>query len=95
MIVDIASRVLELIKRRKYAYQMVFDKNNKYTQFVLSDLARFCRAHESTFDKDSRKHAVLEGRREVWLKIQEQLNLTEPELFELHKIKSISQGDKK
>jgi hypothetical protein len=41
------------------------------TSMVLEDLAKFCRADQSCFDADPRIHAVLEGRREVWLRIQE------------------------
>jgi hypothetical protein len=69
------------------AYNRVFDKDNVYTGTVLKDLAKFCRAHESTFHQDPRGHAVLEGRREVWLKIQEFLNLSIDEIYDLHKIK--------
>jgi hypothetical protein len=53
---------------------------------VLKDLAKFCRAHESTFHKDPRAHAVMEGRREVWLRIQNQLNLTDEELWALYQV---------
>lgn len=48
------------------------------------DLARFCRADQSTFHADARVHAVLEGRREVWLRIQEHLRLSDEELFTLY-----------
>lgn len=51
---------------------------------VLADLARFCRAHESTFHADPRVHAVAEGRREVWLRIQRNLELTDEQLWGLY-----------
>jgi hypothetical protein len=47
---------------------------------VLADLARFCRADESTFNADPRVEGVLQGRREVWLRIAKHLNLTPDEL---------------
>jgi hypothetical protein len=72
-----------------YDYQQVFNKKSPHTHAVLKDLAKFCRAHESTFLPDARAHAVLEGRREVWLKIVENLNLTIEELYELHRVKEI------
>lgn len=72
------------------AYNRVFDRQSPYTHQVLMDLARFCRAHQSTFHADPRLHAVLEGRREVWLKIQENLNLSIDEIYDLHKIKEIA-----
>jgi hypothetical protein len=65
----------------------VFDPANVFTETVLRDLAKFCRANESTFAKDPRAHAVLEGRREVWLRIQQYLRLTEDELYQLHVVK--------
>jgi len=51
---------------------------------VLEDLAKFCRANESCFHEDPRVHAALEGRREVWLRIQQHLNLTDEQLFALY-----------
>lgn len=41
-------------------------------KLVLTDLASFCRAHDTTFHTDERTHAMLEGRREVFLRIQQQ-----------------------
>lgn len=70
-----------------FAYNKVFDRQNVFTDTVLKDLARFCRAHTSTFDKDPRLHAMLEGRREVWLRIQQYLELDMEEIYSLHKIK--------
>lgn len=72
-----------------FAYNRVFEKNSPYTETVLKDLAKFCRAHQSTFLPDARSHAVLEGRREVWLKIQEYLQMTPEEIYKLHTIKEI------
>lgn len=51
---------------------------------VLADLARFCRAGRTTFHADPRVHATLEGRREVWLRIQNHLQMTEDQLFQLY-----------
>lgn len=55
-------------------------------QMVLADLAKFCRADRSCLDEgaDPRMHAVYEGRREVWLRIQQHLRLTPEELFQLY-----------
>ena len=50
---------------------------------ALLDLAEFCRANESCFHEDPRMHAALEGRREVWLRIQEHLHLTPAQLMAL------------
>lgn len=95
MIVDKKSELRQLFIRRSVAYQNVFDLKSPYTHAVLKDLAKFCRAHESTFNADPRAHAILEGRREVWLRIQEYLNLNGDELFALHRVKELVQGEKK
>ena len=50
-------------------------------QNVLIDLAEFCRASETTFHKDARLHALLEGRREVFLRIVNFLNLTAEQIY--------------
>lgn len=84
---------IEVFRRKlqgmAFAYNRVFDKQSPYTETVLKDLAKFCRAHQTTYHLDPRAHAVLEGRREVWLKIQEYLNLSVDEIYELHKVKEI------
>lgn len=73
--------VLRFLARRQTAYRKVFD--GPWADVVLVDLARFCRAHESTFHPDARVAAQLDGRREVLLRIQHHLGLTPDELFEL------------
>ena len=50
-------------------------------QEVLADLARFCRADQTTFHPDPRVHALMEGRREVWLRIKEYLDLSPEDLM--------------
>jgi hypothetical protein len=91
LIAEQAQKLWDFIRGRRLAYHRVFDKENRYTQTVLQDLARFCRAQTSTFHPDSRVHATLEGRREVWLRIAQQLHLTEEEIYNLHVVK---QGEK-
>ena len=92
MIKDSVEAIKNLIRGRTFAYSQVFQKNSKFSRVVLKDLAKFCRAHETTFHADPRVHAALEGRKEVWHRIQEHLNLDEHELFELHKVKDIPRG---
>lgn len=58
--------------------------SNVYGKEVLCDLAIFCRANESTFNSDDRLHAVAEGRREVWLRIQKHLQLNDEELLNIY-----------
>lgn len=49
---------------------------------VLDDLRRFCRGDEPCWSEDQRHHARLEGRREVWLRIQSQRELPAEELLQ-------------
>ena len=67
---------------RRYAYRTMF--KGPLSDVVLKDLARFCFAHHSTMHVDPRAHAMSEGRREVWLRIQNHLNLTPDQLWELY-----------
>lgn len=70
------------LRRRKTAYQLAF--GNPAGQDVMIDLAVFCRANESCFHMDPRKHAVLEGRREVFLRITQHMNLSSEQLYTLY-----------
>ncbi len=71
---------LTLIRRR--AYKAVF--NNPDGRKVLADLRRFCRATLPTADVNNVQATyLLEGRREVWLRIQAHLQLTEEDVFKL------------
>lgn len=76
-------KLREFLNHRRNAYRRLLNLDNRDVQFVLEDLAKFCRAHESTFHPDERTHALLEGRREVFNRIQQHLNLTEEELWSL------------
>lgn len=67
------------LEDRRGAYRQVFA--GPVAEIVLRDLAVFCRAEESTFNADARLHAMLEGRREVWLRIQEYLKLSSEQLL--------------
>ena len=76
---------LEYIADRKKAYQLTFQLHQPANIFVMEDLAKFCRANEScVVPGDSDKTLVLEGRREVWLRIQQHLHLTPEQLMQLY-----------
>lgn len=94
MIKEKQSVYITQLKDRRLAYANVFGKKDDIaTDIVIKDLAKFCRAHESTFHKDPRMHAVLEGRREVWLRIQEYLQLTIEQIYQTHKIAELKEKD--
>jgi hypothetical protein len=70
------------VKDRMTAYKLVLGPDTPSTQMILEDLANFCRAEKSCFNADPRVHAVLEGRREVWLRIQDHLKLNFERLWQ-------------
>lgn len=82
---DVLEKVKSFLFAKKRAYEIVFDRENVFVKTVLKDMAKFCRADETAFHPDPRIHAVLEGRREVWLRIQKYLKLTPDELWELQR----------
>jgi hypothetical protein len=77
-VVRLAERVKNFLVTRGQAYRKTF--RTIYGERVLTDLAAFCRANESTFVPDPRAEGILQGRREVWLRISKHLNLSEDEL---------------
>lgn len=79
---DVIQRTKAFLFGRQRAYRMVF--GGPVGQAVLVDLAKFCHAHKPCFHPDPRLHAVLEGRREVWLRIQHHLNLSPEQLWDLY-----------
>jgi len=87
MVKDVVEKAKIILTSKKAAYERTFDINNMDVQIVLEDLAQFCRSNESTFHEDPRAHALLEGRREVWLRIQKHLQLTPDELWEINRRK--------
>lgn len=72
------------LKQRQLAYQRVFLGHGGDTNKVLDDLAKFCRANESTFHIEHSASDRLDGRREVWLRIQQHLRLNDESLWELY-----------
>lgn len=96
---ELVVRTLEFLRRRRIAYRLTFGTNHITTsvraaykrafghyagQAVLIDLAKFCRAERSCFDPDPRIHAVLEGRREVFIRITNHLRLNEKQLYAIY-----------
>lgn len=80
---ELAGELERTLRDRQAAYQRAFAGRGTAgdVALVMADLARFCRAGHSTFHADARTHALLEGRREVWLRIRDQLDLRLDELI--------------
>lgn len=75
---------LDFLRGRRNAYRRLFGLESQDAQVVLNDLAKFCRANQTTVTKDDRASLVLEGRREVWLRLQQHLQLDEETLWRLY-----------
>ena len=79
---DAVEKARRWLFKRQYAYRATF--KGPLAEEVLADLARFCRATESTFHDNERVQSKLDGRREVWLRISEHLNLPPDDLWQLY-----------
>jgi len=79
--VMVSDPIGEFLGERQTAYIKTFI--NPMGDKVLADLAQFCRAGQSTFDPDPRVSALLEGRREVFLRILQHLELPQEKLRKL------------
>jgi hypothetical protein len=70
------------LRYRQSAYRKTF--NNPEGKKVLADLRRFCRATAPTADVSNVYTTyLLEGRREVWLRLVAHLNLTDEDVVQL------------
>jgi hypothetical protein len=78
---SLLEKARQFVLGRQHAYKQTFQ--GPLAEEVLKDLARFCRANVTTFHEDARAHAVAEGRREVFLRIQNNLNLSPAEVWRL------------
>ncbi len=80
---DAIEATLGFLSGRKTDYQFAF--GSPAGQRVLMDLAPFCRAAETCgVPGDRDKTMILIGRNEVWLRIQQHLNLSQEDLFLLY-----------
>ena len=79
---NLIDKARQFLGRRRTAYIKTF--SGPFGVEVLEDLAKFCRAHESTFHADPRAHAVAEGRREVFLRIARHMQLSDEQLWALY-----------
>lgn len=69
----------------------VLGKANSYREIfkspagrrVLYDLSQRCGAASTTYHEDAREQARLEGRRQIWLEIQQFLRLTQADIDDL------------
>lgn len=79
---EMLDKARAFLRGRQHDYQITF--SGVQAQRVLADLARFCRAHRSTFHPEHAASDRLDGRREVWLRIQQHLKLDDEQLWKLY-----------
>lgn len=81
--VDRIKALFGFVTERQKAYKLCF--GSIAGQLVLHDLIAFCRENETcVVAGDPAKTNVLEGRREVFLRIKEHLNLSAEQLATLY-----------
>lgn len=80
---EAAHKLKRFIFRRQAAYLDTFAGPRAET--VLQDIANFCRACKTIYTSEERASWILEGRRQVWMRIQDQLRLTQDELWRLYR----------
>lgn len=81
---ELWEKVRRVLFDRQISYRHTFNPESQMAIIVLKDLAKFCRAHETTFHQDPRVHAMLEGRKEVWIRIQNFTNMDSETLYKLY-----------
>lgn len=90
---NLIDKLRMVIGRKASFYRAVFNPETVAASEVLRDLAIFCRAHEPTFHPDPRVEGILQGRREVWLRIQNYAQLKTEDLVEL-RLAALDQKEK-
>lgn len=85
---DVSEAVAAFMRRRQSAYKAVFGEGTASKddlQFVMLDLAHFCRAYRPTFHPTNQKVQDLqEGRREVYQRIMDFTRLSHDTLMLLY-----------
>jgi hypothetical protein len=75
------------MEARRLAYAAVFvhgGSTPEQRELVRRDLKKFCRAEVSTYATDARDHAMLEGRRDTWLRIENHATKSLDELLAIY-----------
>lgn len=84
-------KLLERLRVRKVNYQLAF--GSPAGKEVLKDLTRFCRAYETCWHPNARAQAMMEGRRQVFLRIEQHLNLSPSDLAAIYRVSVLEQEE--
>lgn len=69
------------LERRQQAYRRMFTNlNPEDLEIVANDLKWFCMGDSAVFHENDRIHALLTGRQEVWMRMQDHIRLDFAEL---------------
>jgi hypothetical protein len=77
--------------RQSYARLFAGQPVDGDAEIVAADLRRFCRAESTTFHPDARLAAMLDGRREVWLRIHQFSTMSVEEIIEIRNLERTPQ----
>lgn len=88
----LSEKIKAFLAKRQNDYWQTFNLESQAVKAVLKDLEGFCRENESCFHADPRVHAVLEGRREVLLRIKRHIKLKPEELIKYYTTKGRDNG---
>lgn len=85
---SVAQSIRTRLGDRRWAYRALFLHDDGKTpnpagEVVLRDLARICYANKTTAMPTDRAAAVAEGRRQVWLHIQQCMRLSDDPIHQL------------
>ncbi len=70
-------------QRKQRAYEDMFGANHNATKIVVSDLKKFCRYMESTYDPDPYRQSYLNGRRDVLERILSYIDFSPAQMHEM------------
>lgn len=90
---ELVRKAFDFIRGRKQDYQLTFGRNSPAAQRVLRDLVKFCRGVETVYHTDERMTYVLIGRNEVLKRIQDNLNLSAADLYQISTGQQLSYKD--
>lgn len=90
---DTMRAAFDFLRLRKQDYQLTFGRNTPAAQRVLRDLVKFCRGVETVYHPDERMTYVLIGRNEVLKRIQDHLNLSAADLYQISTGQQLSYKD--
>ena len=69
------------VDKRRRSYQATF--NSPEGKEVLKDLVVFCGQNKSSYSQNPHEMAFREGRREVWLRIQAHMKISDDDIWKL------------